>query len=170
MRWRQNQGSIVFYAHFPKDRNCDSCLRTKITRAPHRGRTGEAAPRAEKIGDLVTADHKVFDEEGESRNNHRCAVVVQDLATRWIQAHPCKTKDFSGDGKEFTKNFLSRHRSQKSFIRTTRWNLGKHVRFVMESPHFNTSSIRDEWHRRESRSTSKKEGTSAGIATGQERD
>ena len=28
----------------------------------------------------------------ESRNNHRYAVVVQDLATQWIQAYPCKTK------------------------------------------------------------------------------
>ena len=45
-------------------------------------RTGEAAPRAEKSGDLITADHKVLNEEGESRNNHRYAVVVQDLATQ----------------------------------------------------------------------------------------
>ena len=28
----------------------------------------------------------------ESRNNHRHAVVVQDPATQWIQAYPCKTK------------------------------------------------------------------------------
>ena len=30
---------------------------------------------------LVTADHKVLNKAGESRNNHRYAVVVQDLAT-----------------------------------------------------------------------------------------
>ena len=28
----------------------------------------------------------------ESRNNHRYAVVVQDLATQWIQACPCRSK------------------------------------------------------------------------------
>ena len=28
----------------------------------------------------------------ESRNNHRYAVVLQDLATQWIQSYPCKTK------------------------------------------------------------------------------
>ena len=28
----------------------------------------------------------------ESRKNHRYAVVVQDLATQWIQSYPCKTK------------------------------------------------------------------------------
>ena len=61
-------------------------------RGPCRRRTGEAVPRAEKFGDLITADHKVPKEEGESRNNHRYAVVEQDLATRWIQSYPCKTK------------------------------------------------------------------------------
>ena len=71
-----------------------------MTRAPCRRRTGEAVPRAEKFGHLITADHY---EEGESRNNHRYAVVVRVLATQWIQSYPCKNKNFSGDGKEFKK-------------------------------------------------------------------
>ena len=49
-----------------------------MTRAPCKRRAGEAAPRAVKFGDLITSDHKVHSEEGESRNNHRYAVVVQD--------------------------------------------------------------------------------------------
>ena len=68
------------------------CQRTKITRAPCRRRNGGAVPRAENFGDLITADHKVLSDNCESRNNHRYAVVVQDLATQWIQAYPCKTK------------------------------------------------------------------------------
>ena len=53
-----------------------------MTRAPCRRRTGEASiPRAEKFGDLTTADHNDLNEEGESRNNHRYAVVVQHSAT-----------------------------------------------------------------------------------------
>ena len=80
------------YTHFPKDRNCEICQRTKITRAPCRRRNGGAVPRAENFGDLITADHKVLSENCESRNNHRYAVVMQDLATQWIQSHPCKTK------------------------------------------------------------------------------
>ena len=40
-----------------------------MTRAPCRGRTGEALPRAEKFGDLITADHKVLNEGCESRDN-----------------------------------------------------------------------------------------------------
>ena len=34
------------YTHFPKDRNCEICKRTKITRAPCRRGNGEAVPRA----------------------------------------------------------------------------------------------------------------------------
>ena len=34
---------------------------------------------------------KTLDERGESRNNHQCAVVVQDLASQWLQSYPCKT-------------------------------------------------------------------------------
>ena len=49
-------------------------------------------PRAEGFGDLIPADHKVLLEESESRNNHRHAVVVQDLATQWLQSCPSKTK------------------------------------------------------------------------------
>ena len=59
------------FTHFPKDRNGEVCLRSKMTRAPCRRRTGETVPRSEKLGDLRPADHKVFNEEGESRNNHR---------------------------------------------------------------------------------------------------
>ena len=89
---REDLGKHSVYTHFPKDRNCEICKRTKITRAPCRRRNGEAVPRAVNFGDLITADHKVLSDNCESRNNHRYAVVVQDLATQWIQAYPCKTK------------------------------------------------------------------------------
>ena len=81
---REDLGKHSIKTHFPKDRNCEICKRTKITRAPCRRRSGEAVPRAEKFGDLITADHKVLSENCESRSNRRCAVVVQDLATKWI--------------------------------------------------------------------------------------
>ena len=81
----------VFF-HFPKDRNCEICQRTKITRTPCRRRNGGAVPPAGNFGDLIKADHKVLSNNCESRNNHRCAIVVQDLTTQWIQSYPCKTK------------------------------------------------------------------------------
>ena len=52
---------------------------------------------------LKNADHKVFSEGCESRNNHRYALVAQDLATQWIQSYPCKAKNFSGNAGELTK-------------------------------------------------------------------
>ena len=85
-------GKHSVYTHFSKDRNCEICQRTKITRAPCRRRNGGTVPRAENFGVLITADHKVLSKNCGSRNNHRNAVVVQDLATQWIQAYPCKTK------------------------------------------------------------------------------
>ena len=56
--------------HFPKDRNCEICQRTKITRASCRRRIGRVVPRAEYFGNLITAKHKVLSEGCESRNNH----------------------------------------------------------------------------------------------------
>ena len=89
--------------HFPKDRNCDVCLRTKITRVLCRRRHEGHIPRAEMFGDLLSVDHKVVNEGSEFRNNHRYTVVVQGLATQWIQSYPCKNQNFAGDGQEFTK-------------------------------------------------------------------
>ena len=78
--------------HFTKDRNFDVCLMTKSTRVPCRRRYDISISRAEKFGDLTTAEHKVLNEGSESRNNHRSAVVVHNLATQRIQSSPCKTK------------------------------------------------------------------------------
>ena len=85
-------GEHSVFTHFPKDPNCEMCLKTKMATASCRRRIGGAVPRAEISGDLITADHKVLSEESESRNNHRYAVVAQDLETQWLQSYPCKTQ------------------------------------------------------------------------------
>ena len=64
---REDLGKHSVYTHFPKDRNCEICKRTKITRAPCRRRIGGAVLRAENFVDLITADHKVLSEGCESR-------------------------------------------------------------------------------------------------------
>ena len=112
------------YTHFPKNRNCEICKRTKITRAPCRRRNGEAVPRAEKFGDLITADHKVLSDNCESRNNHRCAVVVQDLATQWIQAYPCKNKT-SQETQRRLQKFLEPDRNPKVIYTDNSLEFGK---------------------------------------------
>ena len=56
-------------------------------------------------GDLKTADHKVLNEELESRNSHRYAVIVQDFANQGSQAYPCKT-NISQETKKSLPKFL----------------------------------------------------------------
>ena len=105
-------------------------LRTKITRAPCRRRNGEAVPRAANFGDLITADHKVLSDNCESRNNHRYAVVVQDLATQWIQAYPCKNKT-SQETQRSLQKFLEPERKPKVIYMTIPWNSANLVKISL---------------------------------------
>ena len=121
---REDLGKHSVHTHFPKDRNCEICKRTKITRAPCRRRNGEAVPRAANFGDLITADHKVLSDKCESRNNHRYAVVMQDLATQWIQAYPCKNKT-SQETKRSLQKFLEPERKPKVIYTDNSLEFGK---------------------------------------------
>ena len=77
-----------------------------------------------KFGDLITADHKVLSEGCESRNNHRSAVVAQNLATQWIQSYPCKTKT-SQDTQRSLQKFLEPHRKPKVICTDNSLEFGK---------------------------------------------
>ena len=88
--------------HAPKDRDTSSSShevpmesRAKVGKHSIEKKQGllvQSCPKRKFFGDLITTDHTVLSEESESRNNHRYAVVVQDLATQWLQSYPCKTK------------------------------------------------------------------------------
>ena len=90
-KWQQDRGSVVFHS-LPERPRLRRLLENKNDKASCRRRIGEALLRAEKFGDLITADHKVHNEGCESRDNQWYAVLVQDLDTQWIQSFPCKTK------------------------------------------------------------------------------
>ena len=94
-------GKHSILTHFLTDRNREVCLRTKMTR----------------FGDLITADHKVFIEEGQSRSYRRYAVFVQDLATQ------------GGDCVRAKPNLHRKQQNRKSFTFTLTilWNLAKLV-------------------------------------------
>ena len=116
------QEAWCFFSHFPEDQNCEVCVRTKMTRATCRRRTGEALPRAELFGDLITADHKAPNEGHEARNNHRYAVVVQDLATQRIQSYPCKAKSratWLGGSLGHRPVVLLSYKSEETYVRAT---------------------------------------------------
>ena len=153
-------GKHSVYTHFPKDRNCEICQRTKITRAQCRRRNGGAVPLAENFGDLITADHKVLSDNCESRNNHRYAVVVQDLATQWIQSYPCKNKT-SQETQRSVQKFLEPERKPKVIYTDNSMEFGKACEYrswnhCTSTPHRSeTNGIAERTVRRV------KEGTSA---------
>ena len=76
------------------------------------------------FGDLITADHKVPSDNCESPNNHRYAVVVQDEATQWIQAYPCKNKT-SQETQRSLQKFLEPERKPKVIYTDNSLEFGK---------------------------------------------
>ena len=72
----------------------------------------------------ITADHKVFNKGCESRDNHRYAVVVEDLATQWIQSYPRKTKT-SHETERSLQKFLEPNRKPKVIYTDNSLEFGK---------------------------------------------
>ena len=120
-------GKHSVYTHFPKDRNCEICQRTKITRAPCRRRIGRVVPRAENVGDLITAITKF-------------SVKVVNLETITDMQSWCRTWPPNGSSRirakqklhrkprEASKSSWSQIGSLKSFTLTIPWNLAKPVK------------------------------------------
>ena len=73
---------------------------------------------------MITADHKVLSDNCEYRNNHRYAVVVQDLATQWIQAYPCKNKT-SQETQRSLQKFMDTERKPKVIYTDNSLEFGK---------------------------------------------
>ena len=77
-----------------------------------------------RTSSMITADHKVLSDNCESRNNHRYAVVVQDLATQWIQPDPCKNKT-SHETQRSLQKFLEPERKPKVIYTDNSLEFGK---------------------------------------------
>ena len=142
----------VFKLISPKTEIARSVRGLKIRRVPCRRRNGGAVLRAEHFGDLTTADHKVLSDNCESRNNHRSAVVVQNLAAQWIQAYPCKNKNFTRNPEKLAKVFGTREEA-KSHLH---WQFLQILwRSLLESLHVYTTQIRNKWDCRKCSAQSK---------------
>ena len=121
-------GKHSVHTHFPKDRHCEICQRTKITRARCRRRNGEAVPRAENFWWFDYSRSPKF------------SVKVVNLETIIDMQSWCKTWLLNGfsrirakqkllrNHKEACKSFWSRMGSLKSFTLTIPWNLAKLVK------------------------------------------
>ena len=107
----------------------------------------------------IKADHKVLSEGCESRNNHRYAVVVQDLATQWIQSYPCKNKT-SQEAQRSLQKFLEPDRKPKVIYTDNSLEFGQACEDLSwnhctSTPHRSeTNGIAERAVRREKESTS----------------
>ena len=131
--------------HLSKDRNCDICIRSTITRTSCRKRIGTVVSGATNFGDF-TADHKVLSEGCESRNNLRYAAdVIQDLTTQWIQSYPCKAKTFEETQKSLRKVLESTKKAQVIYWQFLGiWQILR--RIILESFCVNIAQIGDKWN------------------------
>ena len=111
---------------------------------------------------MITEDHKVRSEGCEARNNHRYAVVVQDLATPWIQSYPCKTKTSQETQKSLQK-FLEPNRKPKVIYTDNSLEFGKSCEEISWN-HCTSTPHRSETNRVAERAVRRvKEGTSAEL-------
>ena len=90
-----------------RDLSKDQNYKSPVQKTHWRSRTS-----CREFSDLITTDHKVLSEGGEPQNNHRYAVVVQDLTTQWIQSYPYKTKT-SQETQRSLQKFLEPNRKPK---------------------------------------------------------
>ena len=108
----------------------------------HKTHWRKAVLRAVNFGDLITADHKVLSDNCESRNNHRFTVLVQDLATHWIQACPCKNKT-SQETQRSLQKFLEPERKPKVIYTDNSLEFGKACE-DLSCDHYTSSPHRSE--------------------------
>ena len=117
-------------------------------------------PRADIFGDMIATDHKILSEASELRNNHRYAVVVQDLATQWLQAYTCKAKTSQETQKSLMK-FLEPTRKPIVIYTDNSLEFGKSCEDVSWN-HCTSTPHRSETHGIAERAVRRvKEGTSA---------
>ena len=100
---REDFGKHSVDTHFPKERNCEICQRTKITRAPCRRRNGGAVRHAENFGDLITADHKVLSDNCESRKKSPICSRHAGLSHAMDPSISLQNKNFTGNSRKLAK-------------------------------------------------------------------
>ena len=77
------------------DPDCPICNSCKRNRAHCRSKVhGEpdSLPEPKAFADSITADHKVLNEDDESRSRDRVALVIMDRFTCWLQAFAANTR------------------------------------------------------------------------------
>ena len=110
-----------------EDRNCEICQRTNITRAPCRRCIGGAVHRAEKFGDLTTADQKF----SVKVVNLETIIDMQSWCRNWPPNASSRIRakqKLLRKHKKTCKSSWSQTGNLKSFTLTIPWNLAKLVK------------------------------------------
>ena len=105
-------GKHNLFTHFPKDRNCEICKRTKITRAACRRFSKSHLLRAINFGDVLTADHKIPNEDGESRNQSEVCNYCARFDHPMDSKLPMQNNNFTRNDEKSTEVFRSRRKSK----------------------------------------------------------
>ena len=134
-------GKHSVHTHFPKDRNCDICLRTKITRASCRRRAGTVVPRAEI---LVTWWQQITKFSVKKVNR----VTIIDMQSWYNNTHA--KQNFPGDPEEPNEVAGANEKTQSHLHRQffgiwqVLWGI------ILESLYVDSTQIRNKWDCRKS--------------------
>ena len=129
---REDLGKHNVHTHFPKDRNCEICKLTKITRAPCRRRNGEAVPRAANFGDLITADPQGPQRQLRISKQSSICSRGAGFSHSMDPGVSVQKQDFTRNSEKLAKVPGTREENQKSFTLTIPWNSAKLVKISPE--------------------------------------
>ena len=118
--------NTVFHIHFPKDRNCEICQRTKNHKGSVQKTYWQSRISCRKIfGDLITAEHKVLSAGCESRNYHRYAVRGARLGHLMDPVVSVQNKKLLRKPKGACKKFLEPNGKRKVIYTDNSLEFGK---------------------------------------------
>ena len=111
----KQEENTIYSLVFPTDPNCEVCRRTKVTRAPCTRNPDDPSDRitfAEDFGDMITTDHKVLNEEQESRLHRTYAVIVLRPRDSMDSKLSMQNQSSSGDAEESSDTLTFRRKSR----------------------------------------------------------
>ena len=127
---REDLGKHSVYTHFLKDRNCEICKRTKITRAPCRRRNGETVLRVVNLGRIDNS--RAQSPKRQMRISKQSSKCSRGAGLRHSKgSRPIRAKKNGRKHKEACKSSWNPRGSLKSFTLTILWNSAKLVKISL---------------------------------------
>ena len=93
MMMREAKSEEHLFTHRPKNPFCETCVRSKMQAPQARRRHGSSSVDAKAVGDHVTADHVVSNDETYGFKGEWNALVVKDVFTQFRYFYPSARQD-----------------------------------------------------------------------------